>query len=65
MGHTGPNAIVLSEKAASILQGFPPSWVFSGPTKSARWSQLGQAVPLAVAAALGRAVRRQLEETDR
>jgi DNA (cytosine-5)-methyltransferase 1 len=61
MGHTGPNAIVLSEKAAAVLQGFPPSWVFSGATKSARWSQIGQAVPPAVAAAIGRAVRRQLE----
>jgi len=40
-----PNAVVLSEKAAAILQGFPPGWTFAGKTKRARWSQLGQAMP--------------------
>lgn len=40
-----PNAVILSEKAAAILQGFPESWVFSGATKKARWSQIGQAMP--------------------
>lgn len=52
----GANAIVLSEQAAAILQGFPPGWVFSGKTKRARWEQIGQAVPVAVARALGRSV---------
>lgn len=42
---SAPNAVVLSEKAAGILQGFPESWVFSGATKKARWSQIGQAMP--------------------
>lgn len=52
----GANAIVLSEQAAAILQGFPPGWVFAGKTKRARWEQIGQAVPVAVAAAIGRSV---------
>jgi site-specific DNA-cytosine methylase len=42
---TLPNAIKLSEKAASILQGFPEGWHFAGETKKARWSQIGQAMP--------------------
>lgn len=49
-----PNAIVLSEKAAAILQGFPESWVFSGKTKKARWGQLGQAMPPPLAEAVAR-----------
>ena len=57
----GYNAIVLSERAAAILQGFPDGWRFCGETKSARWSQLGQAVPPAVAEAIGRAVREQMQ----
>ena len=55
-----PNAIVLSEIAAMILQGFPPGWKLCGATKKARWSLLGQAVPVAVARAVGRAVAGQL-----
>ena len=54
-GHSeqfGPNCIVLSEKAAAILQGFPEDWVFSGRTKKARWSQIGQAMPPALAHAV-------------
>lgn len=54
------NAIVLSEQAAAILQGFPSGWVFSGKTKRARWEQIGQAVPVAVARALGRSVAEAL-----
>jgi site-specific DNA-cytosine methylase len=53
---TGPNAIVLSEKAASILQGFPEGWLFAGETKKARWSQLGQAMPPPLAHAVALAV---------
>jgi DNA (cytosine-5)-methyltransferase 1 len=59
-GQFGPNAIVLSEKAAAILQGFPPSWVFVGKTKAARWSQIGQAVPPIVAEGIGRSILRAL-----
>lgn len=60
----GPNAIVLSESAASILQGFPRGWVFVGKTKRSRWSQLGQAMPPALASAVGRSISAQLRATD-
>ena len=56
-GH-GPNAIKLSEKAATILQGFPESWVLCGETKRARWSQLGQAMPPPLAEAVARSIAR-------
>jgi site-specific DNA-cytosine methylase len=52
----GPNAIILSERAAAILQGFPESWTFAGATKRARWSQLGQAMPPPLAEAVARSV---------
>jgi DNA-cytosine methyltransferase len=58
-GQFGPNAILLSERAAAILQGFPDGWMFCGRTKRARWQQLGQAVPLVVAEAIGRAIVEQ------
>jgi len=48
----GPNAIKLSEHAAAILQGFPAGWQFAGNTKRSRWSQLGQAMPPPLAAAV-------------
>lgn len=51
-----PRAVVLSEKAAAILQGFPESWVFVGKTKKARWSQIGQAMPPALAEAVARSI---------
>lgn len=53
-------AIVLSEKAAAILQGFPVSWTFHGKTKRARWSQIGQAMPPALAHAVAAAVVAQM-----
>jgi site-specific DNA-cytosine methylase len=53
---TGPNAIVLSEKAAALLQGFPDGWSFAGVTKRARWSQIGQAMPPPLAEAVGRQI---------
>lgn len=56
-----PNAVVLSEKAAAVLQGFPDSWVFSGATKRARWSQIGMAMPPPLAHAVAAAVVEQLE----
>lgn len=53
-GH--PNAVVLSERAATILQGFPETWVFVGRTKRSRWAQLGMAMPPPLAEAVARAV---------
>jgi site-specific DNA-cytosine methylase len=60
-GQFGPNAIVLSEKAAAILQGFPDGWLFAGKSKKARWSQLGMAMPPALAFAVAKSVVKQLE----
>lgn len=58
-----PGAIILSELAATILQGFPESWVFAGKTKKSRWSQIGQAMPIALAHAVAASVRTQDEAT--
>jgi site-specific DNA-cytosine methylase len=65
-GH-GPNAMKLSEKAAAILQGFPPGWRFVGATKKARWAQIGMAMPPPLAEAVGRAILRRMpaESLDR
>lgn len=52
------NAIKLSERAAAILQGFPEHWHFAGTTKRARWSQIGQAMPPPLAAAVALSVVR-------
>jgi site-specific DNA-cytosine methylase len=60
-----PNAIILSERAAAILQGFPEGWVFAGATKRARWAQLGQAMPPPLAEAVARAVVAQMRATRR
>lgn len=54
------DAVVLSEKAGAILQGFPEGWFFAGSSKRARWEQIGQAVPIAVAEAVARCVLAQL-----
>jgi len=58
-----PDAIILSERAAAILQGFPDpgagGWRFCGATKKARWSQIGQAMPPALAEAVARAIVEQ------
>lgn len=62
VGHHGKSflseagAVALSEKAAAILQGFPDEWHFSGKTKRARWSQIGQAMPPPLAEAVARAI---------
>jgi site-specific DNA-cytosine methylase len=53
-----PDAVVISEKAAAILQGFPDGWVFCGKTKRSRWSQIGQAMPPKLAAAVAIEVAR-------
>lgn len=58
-----PNAVVLSEKAASILQGFPDHWVFSGRTKAARWGQIGMAMPPGLAEPVARSVVCQILAT--
>lgn len=60
-----PNAIALSERAAAILQGFPEGWLFSGETKRARWSQIGQAMPPPLAHAVSTSVVEQLRATER
>lgn len=60
------DAVILSERAAAILQGFPDdgSWTFCGETKKARWSQLGQAMPPALAYAVATSVRAQDMQSD-
>lgn len=60
-GHHAGNSymsrgVALSETAAAILQGFPESWHFAGDTKKARWSQIGQAMPPPLAAAVARSI---------
>lgn len=61
---SAPNAVVLSERAATILQGFPEDWRFLAPTKAGRWSMLGQAMPPPLAEAVARSVLEQLERTE-
>jgi site-specific DNA-cytosine methylase len=57
------SAIVLSERAAAILQGFPEAWRFVGKSKRSRWSQLGQAMPPGLAEPVARAIVEQIEAT--
>lgn len=56
-----PDAVILSERAAAILQGFPDdgSWKFCGATKKARWGQIGQSMPIALAQAVATSVVEQ------
>lgn len=61
---TEGDGIVISEKAAAILQGFPENWVFCGETKKTRWSQIGQAMPPPLAHAVASSVAQQLERTQ-
>ena len=49
--------IKLSERAATILQGFPEAWTFCGTSKRARWAQIGMATPPPMAEAIARSVR--------
>ena len=60
----GPQAVVLSEKAAAILQDFPEDWRFVGKTKAARWAQIGQAMPPGLAEAVARSIAAWLEAGD-
>lgn len=55
-----PGAVVLSEKAAALLQGFPPDWHFAGKTKSSRWAQIGMAVPPALAHVVAAAIAKRM-----
>jgi site-specific DNA-cytosine methylase len=41
-----PGVVLLSERAAALLQGFPLDWKFVGKTKKARWGQIGMAMPM-------------------
>lgn len=59
----GPCSSFDAAHAAALLQGFPEGWVFAGRTKKSRWAQIGQAVPYAVALALGRSVAAALSGT--
>lgn len=52
---------MLSEAAAARLQAFPDGWVFSGLTKRARWSMLGQAMPPPLAYAVARQIKKWME----
>lgn len=58
------NGVALSEKAAAILQGFPEGWVFAGKTKKARWAQIGQAVPPALAHAVATSIAAWFERCE-
>jgi site-specific DNA-cytosine methylase len=42
---TDSTGIVLSETALLVIQGFPKDWHVAGDTKTARMSQIGQAMP--------------------
>lgn len=59
------SAIELSERAAAILQGFPEDWKFCGKTKKARWSQIGMAMPPALACAVASSIARCLTAMER
>lgn len=56
------NAIVLSERARLRLQGFPDGWHVIGRTGGSRSSQIGQAMPPPLAAAIGGAVARWFDD---
>lgn len=50
------NAIVLSERARLILQGFPDDWHIAGATKKKRAAAIGMAMPPPLAEAVGRQI---------
>jgi DNA (cytosine-5)-methyltransferase 1 len=53
--HPGSGRGGLTVPEAALLQGFPPSWPFQG-SKQARYRQIANAVPPALAQAVGQAV---------
>jgi site-specific DNA-cytosine methylase len=57
------DGIVISERAAALLQGFPDGWVFVGSSKKQRWSQIGQAMPPPLAHAVASSVVVQIAKT--
>lgn len=59
-----PNAVVLSQKAATILQGFPEDWHWAGETKKERWAQIGQAMPPPLSHAVATSVVEQMRAAD-
>lgn len=64
------NAVVLSERAAAILQGFPDpgqpgGWRFVAATKRVRWSQIGMAMPPPLAEAVARSIAERVRSTDK
>lgn len=58
-----PNAIVLSERARLILQGFSESWHIAGATKKKRSAAIGMAMPPPLAEAVGRQIAAWLRAT--
>lgn len=61
-GHRDPQkdgAVRLSVEQCALLQGFPPGWTWTG-NKGSQHRQVGNAVPPALAEAMGRAVREAL-----
>jgi|HubBroStandDraft_1064217.scaffolds.fasta_scaffold56191_4 site-specific DNA-cytosine methylase len=48
-----------------LRQGFPESWVFFGKTKASRWSQIGQAMPPPLAAAVASSIAAWLARVSR
>lgn len=62
--NTDGDGIVISERAAAILQGFPEDWKFIGASKKQRWSQIGQAMPPPLAHAVAKSVVQQIAKTD-
>lgn len=61
---TDGDGVVISELAAAILQGFPPTWKFVGSSKKKRWSQIGQAMPPPLAHAVACSVVGQIAKTE-
>ena len=54
------HAVRLSVEQCALLQGFPPGWTWTG-NKGSQHRQVGNAVPPALAEAMGRALRLALE----
>jgi DNA (cytosine-5)-methyltransferase 1 len=53
-------AVKLSERAGTILQGFPETWRWISQTKRGRWSMIGQAMPPSLAEAVARQILKVL-----
>jgi DNA (cytosine-5)-methyltransferase 1 len=49
-------------REAARLQGFPDTFVFAGTLLSKHYTQVGNAVPVPVAKAIGEAARRHIEQ---